>query len=89
MAFFQYLARSASPLALTVGKVFILAACACKSDLYAYLETPGYVPNRAEIIGAVDWETVEVIKIDVRQNKFCAAIVRPLLEKPFILMVEN
>jgi len=74
---------------LTVGAALFLSACVGQIDLYAHLDTPGYIQDQAEIIEAADWEAAEILEIDIRQNEFRPALIRVLQGEPYIVVIEN
>ena len=61
-----------------LGVALFLSAGAGQIDLYAYLHTPGYIQDQAEIIEAADWDVAEILEIDIRQNEFLPALLRIL-----------
>lgn len=76
-----------SCLALIIAVVF-LASCV-QGDLYAHIDSDGYIPDQKEIIEAADWSVAETFEIDIRQNEFRPTIIHLLQGEPYIMLVEN
>jgi hypothetical protein len=66
----------------------MLAACA-NENIYANLDSYGYIKDQQEIVEAADWGEAETFEIDIRQNEFRPTIIHLLQGEPYIMLVEN
>ncbi len=65
-----------------------LSACADR-DIFAVLDSEGYIRDQKEIVEAADWSVAETFEIDIRQNEFRPTIIHLLQGEPYIMLVEN
>jgi len=65
-----------------------LSACA-ERDVFALLDTEGYIRDQKDIVEAADWSAAETFEIDIRQNEFRPTIIHLLQGEPYIMLVEN
>ncbi len=83
--------KKKSGISTILAIVFILlnlTACADR-DVFAVLDSEGYIHDQKDIVEAADWGAAETFEIDIRQNEFRPTIIHLLQGEPYIMLVEN
>ena len=71
--------------------VFLLLGLSARAerDVFAVLNSGGYIRDQKEIVEAADWSAAETFEIDIQQNEFCLTIIHLLQGELYIMLVEN